>query len=142
MLQDLQMPGHGPSATGPGRMAAEATVCMSLIIVAVQHSVLCVCLWPRSATAAASQCLAGERSALLTMIADVSRICYSSCVGCVVYAAAPSCLSFRLCGVEPVGMVVPRSCTNIENNHKYVYIAKRTISQIQKAIATTSFDVW
>ncbi|DBA65960.1 TPA: hypothetical protein ACH3X2_002982 [Trebouxia sp. C0005] len=59
MLQDLQMPGHGPSATGPGRMAAEATVCMSLIIVAVQHSVLCVCLWPRSATAAASQCLAG-----------------------------------------------------------------------------------
>ncbi|KAA6420259.1 MAG: hypothetical protein FRX49_09743 [Trebouxia sp. A1-2] len=25
MLQDLQMPGHGPSATGPGRMAAEAT---------------------------------------------------------------------------------------------------------------------
>ncbi len=63
MLQDLQIPSHTHSATGLGRMAAEATVCMSLIIVAVQHNVLCVCLWPRSATAAASQCLAGERSA-------------------------------------------------------------------------------
>ncbi|DBA90584.1 TPA: hypothetical protein ACH3X1_003820 [Trebouxia sp. C0004] len=59
MLQDLQIPSHTHSATGLGRMAAEATVCMSLIIVAVQHSVLCVSLWPRSATAAASQRLAG-----------------------------------------------------------------------------------
>ena len=44
MLQDLQIPSHTHSATGLGRMAAEATVCMSLIIVAVQHNVLCVCV--------------------------------------------------------------------------------------------------
>ena len=86
MLQDLQMPSHNHSATGLGRMAAEATVCMSLIIVAVQHTVLCVCLWPRSATAAASQRLAGERSAKrfwlstltspATAVTDVLAVCF------------------------------------------------------------------
>ncbi len=96
MLQDLQMPSHGHTATGLGPMAAEATVCMSLLIVAVQHSVLCVCLWPRSATAAASQCLAGERSAKrfwLSILMYCASAMSDVLAGCYMLLQPPACLS-------------------------------------------------
>ncbi len=52
---------------------------------------------------------------------------------CFMLLQLPVCLC--LCGVESVGMAVPRSCTNTDKNHNYACIARRTISQVEKAIA-------
>lgn len=50
MLQDLQVPTHAGSskekALLPG--SAAGTVCMRLILVAVEQSVLCLGMWPRT----------------------------------------------------------------------------------------------
>ena len=52
MLQPLQIPSHDDSTPGP---AAEA-VGLTLVIVAVEHRVLCLGLWPRHPAAAADAC--------------------------------------------------------------------------------------
>lgn len=59
MLQPLQIPSHDDSTQGPAAVrnkdAAEA-VGLSLVIVAVEHRVLCLGLWPRHLPAAADAC--------------------------------------------------------------------------------------
>ena len=63
MLQDLHLPTQPHCTTGVGSMHNQAaeTTSLSLLILAVEHSVLCLGLWPRPAATAGD--ISGEQCA-------------------------------------------------------------------------------